>query len=152
MMKFKILEIEASMTYLLRHQLLRKGKPYNSCFFDHDEAKETIHLGAFHSKKLIGILSAFQKTFPQNNDLKAVQLRAIAVEPTFQRKGIASMLIQHALKKIRLIQSPDCFWLNARVQANTLYLENGFTPIGEPFEIKSIGKHQRFIKYLYNDK
>ena len=151
-MKFKVLEIEASMTYPLRHELLRKGQPYKSCFFDYDEAKETIHLGAFHSKKLIGILSAFQKTLPQNIDLKAVQLRAIAVEPTFQRKGIASMLIKHALQKIILNQSPDCIWLNARVQANTLYLENGFTPIGEPFEIESIGKHQRFIKYICNER
>ena len=63
-MKLKVLEIEVSMTYPLRYELLRKGKPFNSCFFDHDKAKETFHLGAFHSEKLIGILSAFQKHFP----------------------------------------------------------------------------------------
>ena len=47
--------------------------------------------------------------------------------------------------------NPDCIWLNARIAANSLYESNGFSPLGNPFEIKSIGTHQCFIKILSNE-
>ena len=43
-----------------------------------DKDKETIHLGAFKAKKIIGVLSAFQISCPQFEKLQGVQLRAIA--------------------------------------------------------------------------
>ena len=82
------------MTYPLRHALLRKGKPLKSCYFEMDKDKETIHLGAFKAKKIIGVLSAFQISCPQFENLQGVQLRAIAVDPKYQRNGIGSLLIK----------------------------------------------------------
>ena len=37
-MEFKILKIDANITYPLRHALLRKGKPLRSCYFKNDKA------------------------------------------------------------------------------------------------------------------
>ena len=150
-MQIKVLEIDVSKTYPLRHELLRKGKALESCFFPNDQSETTLHLGAFYSKQLIGILSAYQKDCPDYNHLKGVQLRAIAVAVDQQRKGVASQLIQQAIKIIEKKLHPDCIWLNARIAANPLYQANGFKPIGTTFEIESIGTHQRFLKLLKND-
>ena len=139
------------MTYPLRHALLRKGKPLKSCYFEMDKDKETIHLGAFKDKKIIGVLSAYQIPCPQFEKLQGVQLRAIAVDPKCQRKGIASILIKSIFQRINKNQNVDCIWLNARVAANDLYKSNGFNPLGKQFEIESIGTHQRFIKILSNE-
>ena len=139
------------MTYPLRHALLRKGKPLKSCYFEMDKDKETIHLGAFKAKKIIGVLSAFQIPCPQFEKFQGVQLRAIAVDPKYQRKGIASLLIKSIFQRINKNQNVDCIWLNARVAANDLYKSNGFNPLGKQFEIESIGTHQRFIKILSNE-
>ena len=150
-MTFRILKIEVNMTYPLRHALLRKGKPLKSCYFEMDKAKETIHLGAFKSEKIIGVLSAFQTPCPQFEKLQGVQLRAIAVDTKFQHKGVGSLLIQSVFQYINKNQNIDCIWLNSRVAANNLYISNGFKPIGKQFEIESIGTHQRFIKILSNE-
>lgn len=139
------------MTYPLRHALLRKGKPLKSCYFEMDKDKETIHLGAFKGKKIIGVLSSFQITCPQFEELKGVQLRAIAVDPKYQRKGIGSLLIKSIFHCINKNQNVDYIWLNARVAANNLYKSNGFKPLGKQFEIESIGTHQRFIKILSSE-
>ena len=144
-MNIKISEIEVSLTYPLRHELLRKGKPLKSCYLEGDKNLETIHIGAYTSKELIGIASAYLNSCPQYFDKKGVQLRAIAVIPRFQRQGIATKLINHILKKVKIKINPDYIWLNSRISANQLYLSNGFNPIDKPFNIKSIGMHQRFI-------
>ena len=148
-MAFNILKIEVNMTYPLRHALLRKGKPLKSCYFDMDKDKETIHLGAFKAKKIIGVLSAFQISCPQFEKLQGVQLRAIAVDPKYQRNGIGSLLIKSIFHRIN--KNVDYIWLNSRVAANNLYKSNGFKPLGKQFEIESIGTHQRFIKILSNE-
>jgi len=145
-MQIEINKITVLETYPLRHALLRKGRPLSSCKLEGDQYIETIHLGAFFEKKLIGIGSAFLKPCPQYPKLNGVQLRAIAVAPNFQRKGVASQLIQNLLQKIEIQLNPKCIWLNARIPANALYLSNGFQPVGSPFEIEPIGAHQRFIK------
>ena len=137
------------MTYPLRHALLRKGKPLKSCYFEMDKTKEAIHLGAFKSKKIIGILSAFQTPCPQFEKLQGVQLRAIAVATKYQHRGVGSLLIQGIFQHIN--KNIDCIWLNSRIAANNLYKSNGFKPIGQQFEIESIGTHQRFIKILSNE-
>ena len=144
-MNIRISEIDVSLTYPLRHGLLRKGKPLSSCYLYGDKNLETIHIGAYISEELIGIASAFLKTCPQYSNKIGVQLRAIAVIPKFQRQGIATKLIKHILKIIKTKINKNYIFLNSRISANQLYLSNGFNPIDKPFNIKSIGMHQRFI-------
>lgn len=147
-MNIKISEIIAHQTYPLRHSLLRKGKPLSSCQFEKDKSLETIHLGAFDSEKLIGIISAFLMNCPDYPKKTGVQLRALAVEYKYQRIGIASKLINQIISDIQKKLNPDCIWLNARIAANELYKLNGFNYLGSPFEINGIGMHQRFIKFF----
>ena len=65
-MKVEIISIEVSKCYPLRHKMLRKGKPLQTCHFDGDNSKETFHLGALVDKEIIGIISVYE------NDLSDV--------------------------------------------------------------------------------
>ena len=150
-MDIQIKEILAKQTYELRHPLLRKGQPYDSCQLENDNHPQSIHLGAYSSSQLVGILSAMPNCCPDYNDQIAFQLRAMAVHPEFQRRKIASQLIQNIVRRLKEDSKVENIWLNARVNANALYLNNGFQVIGSPFEIKPIGVHQRFIKWIIDE-
>jgi GNAT superfamily N-acetyltransferase len=150
-MDIQIKEILAKQTYELRHPLLRKGQPYDSCQLENDNHPQSIHLGAYSSSQLVGILSAMPNCCPDYNDQIAFQLRAMAVHPEFQRRKIASQLIQNIVRRLKEDSKVENIWLNARVNANALYLNNGFQAIGTPFEIKPIGVHQRFIKWMIDE-
>ncbi len=150
-MDIQIKEILAKQTYELRHPLLRKGQPYDSCQLENDNHPQSIHLGAYSSSQLVGILSAMPNCCPNYNDQIAFQLRAMAVHPEFQRRKIASQLIQNIVRRLKEDSKVENIWLNARVNANALYLNNGFQAIGSPFEIKPIGVHQRFIKWMIDE-
>jgi len=150
-MDIQIKEILAKQTYELRHPLLRKGQPYDSCQLENDNHPQSIHLGAYSSSQLVGILSAMPNCCPDYNDQIAFQLRAMAVHPEFQRRKIASQLIQNIVRRLKEDSKVENIWLNARVNANALYLNNGFQAIGTPFEIKPIGIHQRFIKWIIDE-
>ena len=54
--------ISAKETYPVRHPVLRKGMPIESCAFDGDELKTTVHLGLFFEHHLIGVVSLLKKT------------------------------------------------------------------------------------------
>lgn len=150
-MDIQIKEILAKQTYELRHPLIRKGQPYDSCQLENDNHPQSIHLGAYSSSQLVGILSAMPNCCPDYNDQIAFQLRAMAVHPEFQRRKIASQLIQNIVRRLKEDSKVENIWLNARVNANALYLNNGFQAIGTPFEIKPIGVHQRFIKWMIDE-
>lgn len=54
-------KITAPETYLIRHPVLRKGKPKESCFFEEDDLKSTNHFGLFLKQELVGIISLYKK-------------------------------------------------------------------------------------------
>ena len=150
-MKVEIMSIEVSKCYPLRHKMLRKGKPLETCHFDGDNSKGTFHLGALIDKEIIGIISVYEKDLTQFKNSKGAQFRGIAVASKHQRKGVASKLINYAQRETKKKINPKYIWLNGRISANNLYLNRGFKPIGDRFEINTIGIHQRFIKMLSND-
>ena len=91
------------------------------------------------------------KHFGDQNGSKGAQFRGIAVASKHQRKGVASKLINWAEKETKKRMNPKYIWLNGRISANKLYLGRGFDLIGDPFEINTIGIHQRFIKMISYD-
>ncbi len=132
------------MRYPIRRDLLRKGKSLKSCCIEKDHAKEAIHIEPFKAKKNIEILSAFQIRYPEFENLRSFRLRTIKVAPKYQRKGIASVMIQNILQQINKNNNIECICLNTRIAANKLNESNGFHPIGKQFENKSIGTPSKF--------
>jgi len=150
-MKVEITSIEVSKCYPLRHEMLRRGKPLETCYFDGDNSEGTFHLGAIVDNEIIGIISVYEKDLTQFKNSKGAQFRGIAVALKHQRKGVASKLINCAEKETKKRMNPKYIWLNGRISANNLYLGRGFDLIGDPFKINTIGIHQRFIKIISYD-
>ncbi|MFQ3340445.1 MAG: GNAT superfamily N-acetyltransferase [Flavobacteriaceae bacterium] len=143
-MNVQIKKINAEQTYELR-------QPLDSCHLPLDSDIKSIHLGAYFENQLIGVLSAFRTSCPEYESKKGIQFRAIAVLPSFQRKRIASQLIQKIFSIGKDLSILHNIWLNARITENDLYLKNDFTEMGDVFEIASIGTHQRFIKTIRHE-
>ena len=49
-------------TYELRHPLLKKGKPMNTCNLTLDNDDKNIHFGAYFETQLKGVLNALNKS------------------------------------------------------------------------------------------
>ena len=142
-----IIQLSSSQTnYEVRHPVLRKGKPVESCRFENDDHPESIHLCAKKKDIIIGVLSALPNNCPDFPLKKSYQLRGIAINHKFQRMGIGSLLVQKVEQQIRLNKSIEYIWLNARVNTKNFYLNLQYLPVGKVFNIKDIGMHQRYIK------
>jgi len=142
-----IIQLSSSQTnYEVRHPVLRKGKPVESCRFENDDHPESIHLCAKKKDIIIGVLSALPNNCPDFPLKKSYQLRGIAINHKFQRMGIGSLLVQKVEQQIRLNKSIEYIWLNARVNTKNFYLNLQYLPVGKVFNIIDIGMHQRYIK------
>ena len=141
----EIKKIEASETYYIRLEVLRKGIPL-PVQFSGDEDLETIHLGAFKNGELIAV-SSFMKAF--NNSFKGeqYQLRGMATLPDYQGLGAGKLMM---LKVFELFEESnvDCLWCNARIIAVDFYKKLGLKTFGDLFEIKYIGDHYVMYKYF----
>lgn len=139
-----IQEITYSATYTVRHTVLRKNKPIESCHFDGDENENTRHFGFFENANLVGILSVFEKNSPLFNESKQVQIRGMAVLDSHQKKGIGRTLLSFVEGELR-DQKKELIWFNARVNAVPFYTKLGFKTVGTAFDIPEIGNH--FLMY-----
>lgn len=142
-----IKSISAKETYLVRHPVLRNGKPIGSCHFDGDNLPTTRHYGYFENGQLAGIASVFAS---RNDDFVAAnqwQLRGMAVLPNHQKKGFGDQLVQFAEADARNANI-DLIWFNAREIAVGFYRKLGYEIWGDPFEIGDIGSHFIMFKKL----
>ena len=57
----EIKKINSIDTYPVRHEVLRKGKPIETCLFKGDNDENTIHFGLYQKDRLIGIISIFKE-------------------------------------------------------------------------------------------
>jgi len=146
-MPYTIQKIIAQDTYPVRHQVLRSGKPIESCQFQGDELETTHHLGYYLNKQIIGVISLFE--IDNNHFLaqKSIQIRGMAVLPSFQKQGIGKVLVSEA-EKFSVIQKVDLIWFNARTTAVGFYKKMGYEIVGTEFEIKEVGPHFLMYKNL----
>lgn len=146
-MQCDIKKISAEKTHAIRHPMLRQGRPIEDCVFNGDKDPKTIHLGAFIENKLVGVLSAYQKSTSAFEVKESYQIRGVAVLTTAHRKGIGRALmanIEHQLKQRKI----DLIWLNARITAVDFYTTLAYQQKGKAFEIEDIGTHYCFYKIL----
>jgi len=142
-----IKKITAIETYSIRHSVLRKGKPLDSCHFEGDELLSTLHLGLYHHEKLIAVASIFEKSNIHFNDSKQFQIRGVAVLETYQRHGFGEKLIKEAENHI-INSNGKIIWFNARYSAINFYKKLGYKITGIPFDIENIGIHYLMSKHL----
>ena len=68
--------------------------------------------------------------------------------PNIKKKGLASKLIIEVEERLLKLKNIKLIWLNARISAKKFYKTLGYKNIGETFNIKGIGIHQRLYKIL----
>lgn len=140
-----ITEITAIETFLVRHPVLRKGKPIESCQFEGDDLKTTKHFGLFEDSNLVGVISLFECANVSFKEQKQLQIRGMAVLEDFQKKGFGEALMQHVEMTLQNEKTP-LIWFNARKNAVGFYEKLGYAIIGNPFEIADVGVHYLMYK------
>ena len=136
---YTVKPITAEDTYSIRHKILRKGKTIESCHFNGDYDKDTLHFGLFNNSELIGVVSFMKRKHKLFSEDNQYQLRGMAVLETFQGKGLGN----YFLNESEGIVSKNCdrIWCNARIKACNLYKKNDYLIIGDSFNIEGIGLH-----------
>lgn len=130
----------------IRHQVLRKGKPIESCFFDADIQKDTIHFGVFKKEKIVGCVTVFKNINCNFEAQNQFQIRGMAILESFQNKGIGKQILQACENNIP--ENNVLVWLHARKNALPFYQKMGYTIVGIPFEIENIGIHYLMVKKI----
>ena len=59
-----IKKINAEKTFQIRHPILRKGLPLDSCKFENDDDENSIHLCAIENNELIAVISGLPNLWP----------------------------------------------------------------------------------------
>jgi len=147
MTNYDIKLIDHAKTYLVRHPVLREGRPVEDCIFEGDELETTLHFGLFKDNHLIAVASFMENANPLFLEQNQFQLRGMAVLKEFQGTGVGHKILNHA-EHILKQKSASVIWCNARETAVNFYKKNQFKIFGEPFTIPKIGLHYIMKKTL----
>ena len=144
----EIKRINTIDTYSIRQKVLRPGRPFDTCFFDHDENDQTFHLGGFMSNKLVSIASFnFNSNEYFAKAKNQYQLQGMATLKGFRKQGLSKELLRMAFP---IIKNNFCnlLWCKARTTSQGFYEQVGFESVGEIFEIHNIGSHILMYKKI----
>jgi GNAT superfamily N-acetyltransferase len=133
-------EITALETYIVRHPVLREGKPVESCRFEGDDLPSTKHFGLFYDEDLVAVASVFESVSPLFDDKKHMQLRGMAVLADYRGRHFGERLLKYSEAYARR-KEMTVMWFNARIVAVPFYEKCGYQIIGESFDIGDIGLH-----------
>ena len=143
----EIKKIAAFETIIVRHPVLRLGKPIASCYFEGDDLPTTSHFGLYFENQLVAIISSFKvqnKLFIEENQY---QIRGMAVLEEFQKKGFGEALLNYCENEIK-INNGELIWFNARESAVGFYKKSGYEILGDQFEIPDVGPHYILFKTI----
>ena len=142
-----ILPITTAQTIPLRHSILRPGRPIETAHFPGDDAPTTQHFGAFRDTQLLGIASLYLVQMPEMPNLRAFQLRGMAVAPEARGTGLGRELTRACIAFAKE-NGTELLWCNARTTASGFYQKLGFEIIGNQFDIPDVGPHFRMFLSL----
>ena len=143
----KIKKISSIETYPVRHEVLRKEKPIETCQFKGDDDENTTHFGLFLENKLVGIISIFKENNILFPELNQFQIRGMAVLEEFQGKGFGAELVKEAENHCISLNT-DLIWFNARENAVPFYKKLDYIIIGDSFLIPDVGIHFAMYKKI----
>ena len=107
--------------YYLRWKILRK--PYNKSLGSEKDELENDSFHIFIENKKSDIIGVGRLNLINHN--KDAQIRYMAVDENFQKKGYGSILLKE-LERIACINKVNTIYLNARENAILFYKKNGY--------------------------
>ncbi len=125
----------------LRHRLLRR--PLGLDFSQAELKAETsqVHLALWLDNQVIGTLLLVP---PDATGM--AKLRQMAIEPTFQRQGLGTLLMLHGEDELQRLDA-STITLSARTSAVRFYEKLRYVIVGEPYSDKTI-PHVRMERRL----
>jgi len=144
-----IRSISPRQTYTLRQRILRPDFSVEACRFAEDECATSRHFGVYQEDKLVGIVTVLQLAEPETtgNQHNVWQIRAMATCLGVRGKGYGAALINAVEDYVRS-KKAALIWFNARSGAVGFYQKQGYTIVGDEFEIVAVGPHFRMKKTL----
>lgn len=142
--------IPASLTWPLRHRVLRPHMPFEHSVYEADELNIAVHFGVFLGNRQVGTASLFNEPFPGTESGNCWRIRGMAVLAPFQRKGLGLMLLQECLNFAELRRG-DYVWCNGRTGVVGFYARGGLLPSGAEFDLEGIGPHFLLLKNIRKD-
>ena len=143
----EIKKISSIETYPVRHEVLRKGKPIETCQFKGDDNENTTHFGLYQNERLIGIISIFKEKNDLFSETNQFQIRGMAVLEAFQGKGFGAKLVKEAENHCINLNT-KLIWFNARENAVSFYKKLDYKIIGDSFLIPDVGIHFAMYKKI----
>jgi len=131
----------------LRHLVLRTGRPVETCYFEGDQDKDTLHFSVKLNDRVVGCVSFMQKNNPQFENNLTYQLRGMAVSPKHRGLKIGAQLLAYAEKHLKA-KRKGLIWCNVRQNAISFYEKQGYQTSGALFDVKEIGPHILMFKHL----
>ena len=128
----------------LRYAVLRAGLPREAANFPGDEDSRTVHLAGKYRKAVVACATVLVN---QWEGRPACQLRGMAVDPAYQRRGVGARLLAE-IETVARENGVTLIWANARTPAAEFYRRNGWEIVSEMFEIPTAGPHFRMIRKL----
>lgn len=122
----------------LRARILRDGRHVDTARFAEDNFNETRHYCVDAGPVAIACLSLIRR---ESTGAWVFQLRGMAVETSWQKRGMGQRLLRYAEQDIRRLHNKTVIWCNVRNMAIPFYTKAGYSIISEPFEIAGIGPH-----------
>jgi ribosomal protein S18 acetylase RimI-like enzyme len=146
-----VVELHPVDTWPLRRAVLRNDTPSHDVVFDGDDEPTTVHLGvADRAGRVIATSTWLRRPFPGAMDgvRPAIQLRAMAIDPGHQRRGIGRRLVEAGLERMAA-DGAGSVWANARDTALDFYVGLGFEIVGEGFVDPTTAlPHHRIVRRL----
>ncbi len=132
----------------LRTRILRPHfSPNTFAHFAEDELSQTLHFGlSTPEHEIVAVATIFPQKFPYPTEYDpsttALQLRGMAVDASFQNRGLGKTLVEGMLAELTLRFPVDSIlWCRARQSAVGFYARLGFHTSGAPFDVADIGQH-----------
>ncbi len=140
-------QVDSKDTYKIRNEVLRPGRPIETCYFDNDKEDSTFHLGAYVDDKLASVASFYLKRNDHFPEEYQYQLRGMATLKAYQGQGLSQALLRTAFPIIKN-NHVSRLWCNARVTAIGFYEKVGFEKVSDEFEIPDVGPHVLMSKLI----
>ena len=120
----QIQEIALKDALQIRHSVLQFAESTESSILPGDKDARTRHFGFFVNINLVGVASLFVESLIDRPG-EGYRLRAMAVDPSMQRKGVGTALIK-AIIYAASVAKADYLWCTARQNAIGFYTGFGF--------------------------
>jgi GNAT superfamily N-acetyltransferase len=128
----------------LRHAVLRPGLARETAYFPGDRDPLTIHLAAKDGQTVVACATVLVN---QWQGRPACQLRGMAVDPPYQRRGVGARLLAQ-IERLAAENGVDVIWANARKPAVEFYRKHGWEIVSGAFEIPTAGPHFKMVRKL----